>query len=176
MWLLPWDTPKQDSNATFWRKSAQFHPMWRSWRSVPKCNGTCWKLIENKTIYFAVSLGFRHKNLMLSYKPKQVCSHVKVSHKAAWRIVNMSKLSFVRAASSLDPAGGHGLSAVLKPPCISGASLLQNGKEGQAQGSCSDSHVEWMFLHLALTGAGTRRQRVLVIWELCQRCSKVERV
>lgn len=100
---------------------------------------------------------------MLSYKPKQVCSHVKISHKAAWRIVNMSKLSFVRAASSLDPAGGHGLSAVLKPPCISGASLLQNGKEGQAQGSCSDSHVEWMFLHLALTGAGTQRQRVLVI-------------
>lgn len=113
---------------------------------------------------------------MLSHKPKQVCSHVKISHKAAWRVLNMSKLSFVRATSSLDPAGRSDLSAVLKPPCISGASLLQNGKEGQAQGSFTDSHVHWMFLHLALTGAGNQRQRVLVILELCQRCSEVKRV
>lgn len=113
---------------------------------------------------------------MLSHKPEQVCSHVKIGHKAAWRVLNMSKLSFVRATSSLDPAGRSDLSAVLKPPCISGASLLQNGKEGQAQGSFTDSHVHWMFLHLALTGAGNQRQRVLVILELCQRCSEVKRV
>lgn len=100
---------------------------------------------------------------MLSYKPKQVCSHVKISHKASWRVINVAKLSFVRASSNLDPAGRDGLSAVLKPPCISGASLVQNGKEGQAQGSCTDSRVEWMFLHLALTGAGNQRQRVLGI-------------
>lgn len=75
----------------------------------------------------------------------------------------MSKMSFVRATSSLDPAGRNGFSAVLKRPCISRASLLQDGKERQVQGSCTDSHVEWMFLHLALTGAGNQRQRVLVI-------------
>lgn len=100
---------------------------------------------------------------MLSYQPKQVCSHVKISHKASWSVIYMSELSFVRAASSLDPTGRNGLSAVLKPPCISGASLLQNGKEGQAQRSCTDSRVEWMFLHLALAGAGNQRQRVLVM-------------
>lgn len=51
----------------------------------------------------------------------------------------MSKMSFVRATSSLDPAGRNGFSAVLKRPCISGASLLQDGKERQVQGSCTDS-------------------------------------
>lgn len=75
----------------------------------------------------------------------------------------MSKLSFVRAASSLDPAGRSDLSAVLKQPCISGVSLLQNGKEGQAQESCTDSHVQGMFLHLALTGAGKKTKSTCYI-------------
>jgi len=85
----------------------------------------------------------------------------------------MSKLSFIRAVCSLDPAGGNSLSPVLKPPRVNGASLLRNGKEGQAQRSCADSHVERMFLRLALTGARNQRQRALTILDLCQRCSEV---
>lgn len=85
----------------------------------------------------------------------------------------MSKLSFIQAVCSLDPAGRNGLTAVLKPPCVNGASLLRNGKEGQAQRSCTDSHVERMLLRLALTGARNQRQRALVILELCQRCTEV---
>lgn len=85
----------------------------------------------------------------------------------------MSKLSFMWADCSLDPAGRNSLSSVLKPPHINGASLLQNGKEGQAQRSCTDSHVERMLLRLALTGARNQRQRALVILKLCQRCSEV---
>lgn len=80
----------------------------------------------------------------------------------------MSKPSFIQAVCSLDPAGRNGLSTVLKQPHINGASLLQKGKEGQAQQSCTDSHVERMLLRLALTGARNQRQRVLVILELCQ--------
>lgn len=85
----------------------------------------------------------------------------------------MSKLSFIQAVCSLDPAGRNGLSTVLKPLCINGASLLRNGKEGQAQQSYTSSHVERMLLRLALMGARNQRQRALVILELCQRCSEV---
>lgn len=85
----------------------------------------------------------------------------------------MSKLSFIQAVCSLDPAGRNGLSTVLKAPRVNGASLLRNEKEGQAQRSCTDSHVERMLLRLALTRARNQRQRALVTLELCQRCSEV---